>query len=100
MQPFQPEDIALFKDIGQLQVSASNRMAACVVRSMDLPNESYLSSIWTFGLDGTEARKFTQGVGDNAPRWSPDGSQLAFISTRSGSPQVHMICAAGGEARQ
>src|SRR5512140_3170799 len=34
------------------------------------------------------------------PRWSPDGRTIAFISTRSGSPQVWTIDPNGGEAVQ
>ncbi|MFC7208523.1 prolyl oligopeptidase family serine peptidase [Comamonas endophytica] len=37
---------------------------------------------------------------DNHPRWSPDGSQLAFISNRNGSMQLFLIPRDGGEARQ
>ena len=58
-QPFVPEDLALFQDIGQLDVNAARGIAACVVRSVDLANESYVSSIWTFRLDGSDARRFT-----------------------------------------
>jgi dipeptidyl aminopeptidase/acylaminoacyl peptidase len=32
------------------------------------------------------------------PRWSPDGSQLAFISTREARPRIFLIPTDGGEA--
>lgn len=35
-----------------------------------------------------------------SPSWSPDGTQLAFISNASGSPQVWMVPAAGGAPKQ
>jgi dipeptidyl aminopeptidase/acylaminoacyl peptidase len=99
-QPFRPEDISLFKDLGQLNASAANGLAACVVRTLDLQNDGYLSTIWTFALDGSGARAFTSlEHADNSPAWSPDGKTLAFVSARGSAPQVHLIAADGGEAR-
>ncbi len=34
------------------------------------------------------------------PRWSPLGDEIAFISTRSGKPQIWIIRVDGGEARR
>lgn len=44
------------------------------------------------GTDGT--------VPEQSPAWSPDGSQLAFTSTRTGTSQVFVVAAAGGNATQ
>ncbi len=46
-------------------------------------NDGYWQ-IWTANPDMTNADPITDGDYDNAfPAWSPDGSQLAFASTRS-----------------
>src|SRR5207253_9703146 len=37
---------------------------------------------------------------DSAPRWSPDGRTLAFLSDRSGTTQIYLLPMSGGEARQ
>jgi len=37
---------------------------------------------------------------DHSPTWSPDGRQLVFVSTRSGSPQVYVMNADGSEVRR
>jgi len=39
-----------------------------------------------------ETRRVTtkQGVSDNSPRWSPDSTRLAFLSSRSGSSQARL----------
>lgn len=44
---------------------------------------------------GTDAN-----VAEQSPAWSPDGSHLAFTSTRTGSSQVFVVAAAGGQATQ
>jgi len=44
---------------------------------------------------GTDA-----SVPEQSPAWSPDGSQLAFTSTRTGTSQVFVVAAAGGTATQ
>lgn len=39
------------------------------------------------------------GADEKAARWSPDGTQLAFTSNRSGQHALYVVDAAGGEAR-
>ena len=51
---------------------------------------------------GGETRRLTYGRADTTPRWSPDGSRLAFLSDRErdGQREIHLLPRAGGEARQ
>jgi TolB protein len=37
---------------------------------------------------------------DVSPTWSPDGGQIAFCSTRGGSPQIYVTDASGGSVRR
>ena len=37
---------------------------------------------------------------DSSPTFSPDGSQIAFVSNRQGSPQIFVMSASGGGARR
>jgi TolB protein len=37
---------------------------------------------------------------DSSPSFSPDGSQIAFVSNRQGSPQIFVMPASGGAARR
>lgn len=58
-----------------------------------------------FLSDGPEAkpRRLTYAAkgNDSRPRWSPDGSELAFLSTRDDDrPQLFVLALAGGEAQQ
>lgn len=59
-------------------------------------------TLWVAPLDGTGApRQFTAGKSeDRQPKWSPDSSQIAFLSDRAvrGTAQLYLIAADGGEA--
>lgn len=62
---------------------------------------SSVSNLWTVPATGGEPRQFTSGDKDSHGRWSPDGSQIAFIGGREkGHPQLFVMHAAGGEAVQ
>jgi TolB protein len=50
---------------------------------------------------GREIARLTRSAGiDSSPAWSPDGTQVAFVSERSGSPQVYRMNADGSGARR
>ncbi|MCL2498108.1 MAG: S9 family peptidase [Symbiobacteriaceae bacterium] len=51
-------------------------------------------------IPGGVPRQITNGTRDTTPRWSPDGSKLAFVSNRAGGNQIWLLNMAGGEATQ
>ncbi len=62
--------------------------------------------LWTVTLDSIETR-LTEGDHDNAaPAWSPDGSEIVFVSKRmadadfTNTTELYVIPAAGGTARR
>lgn len=59
-------------------------------------------NLYTVPARGGEARKLTDTPADSAfPRWSPDGTKIAFISNRDQDREnVFVVDAGGGEARQ
>ncbi len=83
------------------QVSPDGRMVAFVVSTPDLEKNRNDTDIWLVPTRGGEPRRLTASDGaDYAPRWSPDGERIAFVSTRGGSAQVWSISVTGGEAVQ
>jgi dipeptidyl aminopeptidase/acylaminoacyl peptidase len=78
------------RDVSELTATADPRLSpdgstvAYVVSSIDLDENAYRSSIWLAPVDGSAPpRRFTWGPKrDSDPRWSPDGSRLAFVSER------------------
>ena len=65
----------------------------------DLAAVKRQANLWRVAPDGTDAQALTfVDKTDSAPRFSPDGKTLHFLSTRAGDPQVFAM--SGGEPRQ
>jgi dipeptidyl aminopeptidase/acylaminoacyl peptidase len=97
-----PTDLLRIQWISDAHLSPDGRLVAFTVTRLDEEADDYRSAIWLVPADGSAPpRRFTSGPGkDSAPRWSPDGKRLAFLSDRGGKPQIYVIDVAGGEARQ
>jgi dipeptidyl aminopeptidase/acylaminoacyl peptidase len=98
----QPEDVGLLVDVGDPRVSPDGLTVAYVVTTIDLDANEYRSRIWLVSTDGLgEPRPFTSGAArDRSPRWSPDGTRLAFVTHRedAGSQLYVLPVFGGGEA--
>ncbi len=59
-----------------------------------------LGDLYTIPVTGGSATRITSGTGwDQQPRYSPDGSQIVFVSDRNGSKNVWIANADGTKAR-
>ncbi len=82
------------------QISPDGRLVAFVLIERDAANGTSESHIWVMNDDGSGQRQFTHGPGsEEHPRWSPDGTLLAFQSDRTAGEQVWVMPINGGEAR-
>lgn len=53
------------------------------------------------GTSGAQVARLTKSTGiDVSPAWSPDGSQIAFVSERSGGAQIYVMAADGSGVRR
>jgi dipeptidyl aminopeptidase/acylaminoacyl peptidase len=103
-----PETIASLCWPEDLQLAPDGRAVVYRLRPSGKKAEHPDSALWIASLDDTHssashtARQFTSGTAeDRAPKWSPDGRQIAFLSDRAkrGTAQLYLIAADGGEAR-
>jgi len=67
-------------------------------------DREYEGTVYRVPIGGDEARPFTRADGDDsAPRFSPDGERVAFVSTRGEEDHggdLWVLPTEGGEARQ
>lgn len=98
-----PEDYFAFENIADPRISPDGRQVAYVFSTIDLKQNRRVTSIWLIPSAGagTPRRLTAEGFNANSPRWSPDGTRLAFLSNRGeagGRPQIHVMRMDGGEA--
>lgn len=57
-------------------------------------------AIHVMRADGTDLRVLPGSRRDQAPRWSPDGTEIAFETFRDGNAEVYLMRADGSESRR
>ena len=99
--PFSVHDMLAMERLSDPQAAPDGSSVAFSVRTTDLAANRGRTDLWLVGLDGGPPRRLTtHEAADFGPRWSPDGEDLFFLSTRSGSSQVWRLPLAGGEPHQ
>ena len=94
------EDLLRLVWVADPQISPDGRQIAFTKVWIDAEADEYRTQIWLASWDGAEPRPLTAGLMDRQPRWSPDGSRLAFVrGTEPKKPgQLFVLPMAGGEA--
>jgi dipeptidyl aminopeptidase/acylaminoacyl peptidase len=97
--PLTIEDYATMPGISGTQLSPDRAHVAYVVSRADMDRSVYDSDVWVIDADGTGNVQMTRAKGaDNHPRWSPDGTRIAFLSDRDGGrTAVWVMDRKGGE---
>lgn len=109
------EDLYAIKHVEDPQISPDGTHIAFVHMEIDRDSYEYQRAIFLVSTTGGEPRRLTNGPKDTAPRWSPDGSMLAFMrapggevkpaneeerAKGKGKPQLFVLSMEGGEPRQ
>ncbi len=91
------EDTFELEVAGDPQISPDGKTIVYVRRFADVRTDRRFSNLWRMDFDGENHRPLTTGAfSDSSPRWSPDGSRIAFLSNRGGSPQIQVLWLDGG----
>ncbi|MGB7023114.1 MAG: S9 family peptidase, partial [Candidatus Acidiferrales bacterium] len=92
------DDLIAMHRVSDPQVSPDGKWVAYVVATPDMQADHSMSNIWIVPANGGEERQLTRSGSDSRPRWSPDGKQIAFLSSRDGATQIYVMSVFGGEA--
>src|SRR5260370_20127592 len=107
--PITPGVMHSLRYVHDVILSPDARRVAFEVHDWTTGQRKRRSTVWV--VETSDGETWEQkplsksGRQDSCPRWSPDGSQLAFISREAGDeskdkPQLYLIPAKGSEARQ
>lgn len=87
--PLTSETLFDWRSPGAPQIGPDGKRVVYTLESADRMTDVFHSNLWIVGSDGKDPRPLTTGAQRNSsPRWSPDGTRLAYVSTRDGKAQI------------
>ena len=107
VRPLTPDAIFELHQPSDARIAPDGSKVAFVVTEWVPGEQHQRPRIWLVSAKGEDARPISDGPhGDEAPRWSPDGSRIAFLSKRDAGekakyndkPQLWLMPAEGGAA--
>ncbi len=94
---FKPLDVFDLQWAADPQVSPDGRNIAYVRMGFDIKTDRPRGTVWLVGVDGKNERPLSGAPASGSPRWSPDGTRIAYIARASdGSAQLFMYWTASG----
>ena len=100
-RPLNADDLFNLKEVRDPQRSPDGKWVAYTVARAIKETDKNDTDVWMVSWDGQQQIQITSTPeGESSPRWSPDGTYLAFLSSRQGAKaaQVWLLNRAGGEA--
>lgn len=96
------DDLYQLTSVVNPQISPDGNSLVYVQTTIDKENDEYQSHLFFQSLENRgEHVQWTFGKGRNhSPIWSPNGTEVAFVSNRSGKGQIYLLNLKGGEAKR
>ena len=88
-KPFTAEDLNSLERISSASLSPDGKHVVYVVRKTDFKANRGRTDLWLTRLsDKTTQQLTTNKASDHSPKWSKDGKNIYFLSSRSDSSQI------------
>jgi dipeptidyl aminopeptidase/acylaminoacyl peptidase len=95
--PLKPLDVFDLQWVGDPEVSPDGRSIAYVRKSFDIKTDHPRGAVWLVGSDGAHARPLSSAASSAAPRWSPDGTRIAYLGEEAdGTTQLYVYWVESG----
>ena len=103
-RPVETGDLNRIREVSDPQLSPDGKWVAYTVSTADTVEDKRDADIWMASWDGGRSVRLTwTRKREHAPRWSPDGRYLAFLSARDDAREVEqlwLLDRRGGEAER
>jgi len=96
--PFANEDVFDIEYASDVQISPDAATVAYVRYSMSIMRDRREGRLWLVNTDGSKHRKLTSAdQSESSPRWSPDGTRIAFVSGSAEGSEIYVYWVETGQ---
>ena len=93
---FQPKDVFALRSADDPRIRPDGAQIVYVRRAYDIMTDRAARSLWLVDVASGLQTPLVDGPSAGTPRWSPDGSRLAYVAAVDGAPQLYVRWMATG----
>ncbi len=95
------EDLYRLRVPTSVSISPDEKQVAYTVERMNEKKKKYFANIYLLNIASKKSSQFTFGDhSDSQAVWSPDGSQIVFVSTRNKKTGIYLMPTKGGAEKK
>jgi len=88
-RPFSPSDVWEWREIHDVRIHPEGTQVVYAQQRADRASNAFHSRLWVTRVSGGAPQALTgEGRTDTRPRWSPDGTRIAYISSGPGTAAI------------